>query len=314
MNYEQIHNVLNTTLGTDIPFTISHNGNSDIVKVIIPDVKGETAFVSRILESMHMVPVPLLLSTEIASHGGLEYTNDPAIVESQFDDVNENASEDNDEEDHEAADVHYITKDDLRSILTETSARPQLSLGRNRAELSSIDIVPDDIKLKIISNTEMKKFADKVFNMISPGDDMSNYAAFLLNFDDFLLMHRSDTDYVNTDEDGEEGEEPSDNLKPRDSINELASKSPEDVAGFLKLFNDMETASSFLSEFQKFLPAELAKGKNPRSQLLRVLMKAMSSEVGMSAVAAWEAKDQSKLRTCMEQVAETVVGSIKSEE
>jgi len=277
---------------------IPHEEDS-IAKVIVSDTKGETAYVTNVLESFGFVPVPEYLRQEIASPSTLEYTNDPDTIAQQFegDADPEMASALEDEED-----VLHETAHTLVSILPDGTLNIR-TIGESKPEIArSLDTVSDENRLKVIGNPDMMKFANKVYDMVAPGDDKSLYAAFLYDFDDFLFMYQPDTSYTNTDTTESDDSEEVDDTP-------IESASMQHATNFVKVFGDIEVAGAFLDSFNKYLPAELAKKKNPRGALLSVLMKAMSGEHGIDAVNAWSNQDVANLKSALDKVADAVVGT-----
>jgi hypothetical protein len=351
MNLKETRHILNLALtsskGDGINYvTEAANLDETIVKITIPDAKGEEAFASRVLESLGFVPVPALLRrSEIASHGGLEYTNDPEVIDSQYDgpaDVEQAAALDDTDngavDDSNAVDIDDNTgdnEDDDAPEPVEDDTETAISIdakgnlhinasggivlratkknikvrAREVATPTSLDTVSDDSKLKVLGNPEMMKFANKVFDMVSPGEDKSNYAAFLYNFDDFLLMHQPDSSYTETDEPDDGDDED----LGGSSISEMAKMR---FGEFIKAFpGDIETAAAHFINYDGRLPLELArgkkkKGKNGRSAFLSVLMKGMSGDAGNDAIMAYGSGDKDKLKTALSHVVDKIVSTV----
>lgn len=316
-----IHNnfkILFSTENNNIKYEIANAREDGTFTILFREIASEDKeYVERVLQAHGFVAVPDVISTEIASHGGLEYSNHPDVIEMAFE---------SDEEDIEDAEGDAPSEDDPEDGLGEgevasTKLRMPVILrrliaaaGKSPAEIArSLDGVSDETKLKVIGNPEMMKFANKVYDIVSPGDDKSTYAAFLYDFDDFLMMYRPNNDYSTGGEDEEET--PSSVAESANvDFNEKGAISGwkvSEVANFINMFSDIHTASAFLTDFKDYLPAEIAKGKNARSALLSALMKGMSGEAGLAAVAAWEAGDSEKLQSALSTVVGQVVSKIE---
>lgn len=316
MNIKEHFNILFSDDNQNkIPFEVANEKEDGTFTIFFKEVAAEDKnYVERTLQACGFVPVPAIISTEIASYGGLEYSNSAEILEAHQEELEKAAvalaSEEFEEEGEEEV-PEEVTSEIATSIADRVLAKLQEApTFKNRAEiaLGSIDAISDDSRLKVIGNPEMMKFANKVFDMISPGEDKSNYAAFLYNFDDFLLMHQPNAGSAPvTDE-----EEDDSSIGESASVIPVTDKpnAPIELANFIKLFGDVNTASAFLTDFQSYLPAEIAKGKNARSALLSALMKGMSGEAGLAAVAAWESGDAAALQSSLDTVVKTVVARL----
>lgn len=330
--------ILFSTENNNIKYEVANIREDGTFTILFREIASEDKeYVERVLQAHGFVAVPDVISTEIASHGGLEYSNHPDVIEMAFEDDDEDiedaegdAPSEVDPEDGlsegEVASVEYnVLLKKLEEKGVPVSVRQWIAIsGKSPAEIArSLDGVSDETRLKVIGNPEMMKFANKVYDMVSPGEDKSTYAAFLYDFDDFLMMYRPNNDYSAGGEE-EESEEPSSVAESASddkgtikvehrgaSLYSTPGWKASEVAGFINLFGDIHTASAFLTDFKDYLPAEIAKGKNARSALLSALMKGMSGEAGLAAVAAWEAGDSEKLQSALSTVVGQVVSKIE---
>ena len=296
-----VSKILELALPDGVKHRVSYHADIDVTRVVIEDPAQEEAHVVSILEALNMVPVPYN-NRETASFNAIEYTNDPDVIAAQYE--GEADPEMASALDDEDAGEELFTNENMSITVASDGSvtiRSKGTLNVDGAETArSLDAVSDESKLKVLGNPDMMKFANKVFDMVSPGDDKSNYAAFLYNFDDFLLMHKPDSTYTAEDDDGEDAEE--------DELDTPAIES----ASLVKLFDgDVEVANAFIENFKTFAleTARKSKKKNPRSALLSVLMKAMSGEHGIDAVSAWEQQDLENLKQSLSRVADTIVGT-----
>lgn len=312
INHKNVHDnfkILFSTENNNIKYEVANAREDGTFTILFREVASEDKeYVERVLQAHGFVPVPDVISSEIASHGGLEYSNHPEIVETAFEDNEEDTEEEEtseiDPEDGLSADEVANAASYIKELLaTKTKSRAEIA--------RSLDGVTDETRLKVIGNPEMMKFANKVYDMVSPGEDKSTYAAFLYDFDDFLMMYRPNSDYSagNESEDNEEEEETS-SISESASVNTAPNWKASEMANFITMFGDIHTASAFLTDFKDYLPAEIAKGKNARSALLSAMMKGMSGEAGLQAVAAWEAGDKDKLQSSLNTVVNAVVAKL----
>ena len=282
----------------------SYDDRTSVTRIVVEHAGEHKDHIVNVLEALNMVPVPYN-NRETASFGALEYTNDPDVIAAQYEgnDVDAEMASALDDEPEEIFNNDAVSIAIAADGSVRITSKGSLNIDGLAETARAIDAVADDSKLKVLGNPEMMKFANKVFDMISPGDDKSNYAAFLYNFDDFLLMHKPDSGYEQEEDDEEEGDDIDAPIMPMES------------ASLAKIMGSKELAKSFIEDFNNFVveTAKKRKKKNPRSALLSVLMKAMSGEHGIDAVSAWEKQDVENLKVALSSVADTVVGHAATE-
>ena len=306
MNLQEVKSMLAIALANADNVVIPHEVtcvdlDDNVVKVTIPDTQGETAFIKQVFEAIHMIPVKRHAGFEVASSNSLEYTNDPAVFEAAHAEATDPEmdaalADDEDDTDEVTKDVENISAE-LNVEKPTPVAPPVVDAVAPRAEMARDSLsVSDESKLKILTNSDMLKTANKIYDMISPGDDKSNYAAFLYNFDDFILAHRPDQDYAEDGDDVEESDEAID--LPSSPVTELSSS----------------TTLAYMENLYLEVAKGKKKGKNGRAKLLSVFMTGMSGEDGASATAAFESGDQDKLRAALIKIVDKVVGEIPAKQ
>jgi len=256
--------LFNLILGDmDVSTRNGHNQNEEIARVNV-SADTDVDYLTRVMDSIGFHPCQS--NEETASVGFLQFSNyinyEGANVEAE--------DEDDDTENEE----HASLDDRLGGHRAKYGGSP---------ELSDLAIDGDGKKLRVLTDVDSHKFADKLYTQTLGNDqDRSTYAAFLYAFDNFLFLYKNQ------------------NPEVEDEAEEASAK-----VGRLALNRFIDKFSAFLPQITpEHAEAETAKEKSARSQVLKALMKLMSGKHGISLTAAWEAGDVDRAADAMGNIME----------
>lgn len=225
--------------------------------VVYLDDSNDANLIPKIVEMYGYQPDP----TEVASSNVLHFV--------------EVADFDEDEDDEESIDDESI--DDDSDGEDEEDGDDEETEGKSGGEgLNNLD--DDGRSLKVLASPESHRFAAKIFQDMLGNDNMAGYAAFLQDFDRFLVQHKGRGDIAF----GGKRKKDSEISSEEDDFFEVA-------------FDLIETAK---------------KKKEGRAGLLSALMKAISGDAGDAIVKAWDAGDAEKLKELLGSATEKVASNL----
>lgn len=241
-----------------------HQENEEIARVTGVSATADVDYLARVMDGMGFHPCQS--NEETASAGFLQFSN---YIDYEGASI---TSEDEDDDAESEADIESDDGLDGRGSKHERGI-----------ELSNLAIDGDGKNLRVLTDIDSHKFAEKLYSQTLGNDvDRRTYAAFLYAFDNFLFLYKNP------------------NADAEDDAEEASVKT-----GKLVL-------NKFIDQFAAFLPqiapehaeAETAKEKSARSQVLKALMKLMSGKHGIALTAAWESGDVDRAADAMGNIME----------
>ena len=224
--------------------------------------------------------------TEVASDHTLHFVETASLDGESIDDEDEDDGDDPENEDDEEDDGD------------ETEETQDVGLN---------NLDDDGRALRVLSSSESHRFAQKIYQSMLGNDNMGGYAAFLQDFDRFLLTHKGKGDIAFGGK--KRNEEASE-----ETVEQRIS------ANFLELMEkayavDLPWAVPNADDAIVVAAVEIAKKKqkNGRAGLLSALMKAISGDAGDAAVKAWDDKDSEKLNEVLTDAVKKVSGQAGKE-